>query len=318
MRLDRALLSAALLLTAACVRPPAPPLRVGVGLWPGTEPLFQARDLGLASGDELRIVEFADGPAMVRSFENGIIDVGAFTLDETLRLAEAGLDPRIVLVADVSIGADALVARPEIADLGALRGRRVGIVPESVAVYTAARSLDRAEMLLADVVPVPLPPEGMEAAWAEGRIDAAAIYDPYRERLVAGGARILFDSSEAPGEFADVLVARAGTLERNADALEALCRSWFRGVEALQSGRADVVARSARRQRLEDAAFRRALEGVRFPDVAENRRLLSPDDATLAEAMGRLAEVLGRNGLSQGGVDPRTLLSDRFVARVAP
>lgn len=318
MRPERALLAAALLVTTGCVRAPAPPLRVGVGLWPGTEPLFQARDLGFASGDEVRIVEFADGPAMVRSFENGIIDVGAFTLDETQRLAEAGLDPRIVLVADVSIGADALVARPEIVSLRDLRGRRVGIVPESVAVYTAARSLDRAGLLLSDVVPVPVAPEEMEAAWTEGRVDAAAIYDPYRARLVAGGARILFDSSEAPGEFADVLVARAGTLERNADALRALCRSWFRGVEALQSGRADVLARSARRQGLEDAAFRRALEGIRFPDLAENRRLLSPDDATLAEAMGRLAEVLGRNGLSRGGVDPPTLLSDRFVAGVSP
>lgn len=116
MRLKRRLQILCLLLipflVTACLSPPPSPVKLGTNLWPGYEPLYLAREQGYLSGDSVALVELLSASEVMRAYRNGAIDAAALTLDEVISLREAGLRPVIVQVADISNGADVILARP--------------------------------------------------------------------------------------------------------------------------------------------------------------------------------------------------------------
>src|SRR5262245_46889756 len=105
-----ALLAMALAL-GGCMREPEPPLRIGTNVWIGSEPLYLARDLGVLPRESAQLVEYPSASEVSRAFRNQAIDGMIISLDELFVLAQGGLQPKVVLIADVSHGADVVVGR---------------------------------------------------------------------------------------------------------------------------------------------------------------------------------------------------------------
>ncbi|MDQ6966158.1 MAG: hypothetical protein Q9M23_04455, partial [Mariprofundaceae bacterium] len=77
----------ALLLTqllAACTPAPKPDLRIGTNIWPGYEPLYLARSLGLFKDTGISLIEYPSSTETMRALRHGSIEAGALTLDEAL------------------------------------------------------------------------------------------------------------------------------------------------------------------------------------------------------------------------------------------
>ena len=111
----------------ACQPAPVPPLKVGMNPWVGYDPLVLARDKGLLDTRQVKVVELASSSETLRHFRNGLLDGAALTLDETLRLADEGVDVRIVAMLSASAGADVVVARPGIRTPEQLRGHKLAV-----------------------------------------------------------------------------------------------------------------------------------------------------------------------------------------------
>ena len=94
-----------------CVRDPEPPLRIGTNVWIGSEPLYLARELGYLDATAVRLVEYPSASEVLRAYRNQAIDGMSITLDELFVLAADGLQPKVILVQDVSHGADGVVGR---------------------------------------------------------------------------------------------------------------------------------------------------------------------------------------------------------------
>ena len=120
-------LALAVLLTTACGPRYEPPLRVGLGQWMGYETLFLARDLGYYPQLPLRLVELASSTQAMDGLKVGKLDVAGLTMDEALTLAHEGVPIAIIWVMDISAGADAVVARPDIRQLAEIKGKRVDV-----------------------------------------------------------------------------------------------------------------------------------------------------------------------------------------------
>lgn len=132
LMLKRQCLRLTLLLMAAlalggCTKPPEPVLRVATNIWPGYETLYLARSLGYFDGMPIRLVEMPSNTQVSENLRNGTIEAGGLTLDEALALMQDGVDLRVILIMDMSHGADVVMARHGINNLKALRGRRVGV-----------------------------------------------------------------------------------------------------------------------------------------------------------------------------------------------
>lgn len=302
------------LLVVACTEPSPPPLRIGTNAWIGYAPLFLARDRGYFGDAPIHLVEHSTNYQSVRALRNGAIEAAALTLDEALLVAESLPDVRIVLVLDVSLGADALLARDGIEELADLRGRRIGVESTGVGAYLLARALETAGLRRTDLEVVLLPVDEHWRAFVDGEVDAVVTFDPVRRKLLEHGARPLFHSGRIPGEIVDVLVVRESYLRRHPDVLGGLLQGWFRAVSDLAADPVGAAGALAPRTGLDTEKVLETLQALEFEGAAENRRLLAGDTPALAPVVERLTAVmrerrlLGPTPLPPDLIEPQPLL----------
>jgi NitT/TauT family transport system substrate-binding protein len=306
-------LAAALL--GGCRRVPEP-LRVGLPPWPANDLYVLAEQLGYYREAPLRMVDYASASQQLRAFRNAVLDVSPCTLDEALILAVDLPDVRVIQVLDFSDGADVILAHSEFASLDALRGRRIGYEATTLGAYVLGRGLELAGLTPADVTPVYVQVDEHERAFLERRVDAIVTYEPTRSRLLAAGARVVFDSTRIPGEIVDVLVARADTVDRHPDILEVLVRGWLLAAEALRTRPLEAAEALAPRMNLAPSMVPAAFAGIHLTDLGENRRLLAGAPPPLAKVAQRIVDSMRANKFLERAPDLTRLFDARIVARV--
>ncbi len=309
-------LTVAMLCLQACTEPP-PVLRVGGNVWPGYEPLYLARDLGFLRGAPIHPVEFTSATQVLRAYRNEAIDAACLTLDEALRLAGQSTDFRIVLVADSSNGADAIIGAPDIQTLQDLRGRRVAVESNALGAFFLTRALQVAGMRPDAVRVVPMQVQDQEQAFLAGTVDAVVTFEPVRGKLLTRGAHLLFDSSRIPGEIIDVVLVRADYLRRYPQVVADLVRGWQQAQDHLSQSADDALARMARREGSTVAGMRKALHGMNLPSRAENRKLLSGPQPALQPALQRLAAFMVQAKLLRHPVPVNGLIDAQALTMAA-
>lgn len=320
----RRILPATLLLVLSlalvrCGNMPPPPLSIGTNVWPGYEPMYLARSMGWLSPRDGRMVEFEDSPEVMRALRFGAIDVAALTLDEALRLRAEGVPLRIVLTMDQSNGADVLLARPGIKTLADLKGKRIGVEVGAVGSYMLRRVLDKAGLSEQSVHIVPMDVNEDEAAYRNGKVDAVVTFEPTRTRLIAAGARVLFDSSQIPGEIVDVLVARPETLSRRHRAQWVkIMGAWFHALTYLHDHPQDAAKHMALRLKLTPQEVLAACSRLKFPDMHENLRLMQGTQAPLVTAAKRMVALMFDQGLIAKQPNLADLVDTRVLSSMRP
>lgn len=292
---------------------PEPLLRIASHDWLGYQPLFLARELGYLEEDRVRLVELPSASYSLHALSAGNVDGAALTLDEVLSARAGGLDLKVVMVFDVSNGADVLLAHAEIASLPDLAGKRIGVESTAVGALMLGEVLRAAGLTPASIRQVPLTADRHVAAFTGGQVDAVVTFEPMASRLMQAGARRLFDSKAIPGRILDVLAVRAEALEASPRAMAGLMKAYFRALDHLGQQPEDAARRMVTRLELSPEAFLASLEGLQLTDLDANRRWLegrpSPlnrSAATLEQVM-RAARLLGRPVRLDGLSDPRFL-----------
>ncbi|HJW73992.1 MAG TPA: ABC transporter substrate-binding protein [Geothrix sp.] len=296
----------ALAMGNGCGKPPPEPLQLATNVWPGYEPLYLARHLGALDPRSFRLVEMASSSDCMRALKAGRVAAAALTLDEVFTLLQEGVDLQIVLIMDVSNGADALLGRPDMKTLAALKGHRVGVEQTAVGAYLLSRALDQAGLRPEDIVVVPMTEGAHEARFLDGSVDAVVTFEPSRTRLMNSGAKVLFDSSRIPNEIVDVLVFRGEVARARPEAMAMVRNGWFKAQAHLHQRPQEACRQMALREGLDSEAFRKALEGLSFPDEDADRRMRAGE---LLPPARRLADLMHRQRLLAHPVDPARLLS---------
>ncbi|MBI3344563.1 MAG: ABC transporter substrate-binding protein [Gammaproteobacteria bacterium] len=297
-----------------CTPEPEPPLRIGTNVWPGYEPLYLARDLGYFDATPVRLVEYTSATEVSRAFRNGAIEAAALTLDEALSLLQYGAAARVVLVMDISHGADVVLARPEIKELRAIKGRRVGAESSALGGYVLARALQFAGLSHNEITVVSMPVSGQEQAFKDRRVDALVTMEPVRTRLLAQGARQLFDSSQIPGEIVDVLVVRQDYIDKHPQQVRRLIANWFSSLEYMKEHPNNSSQRMTKRLAVNTAEVGLLFNGLRIPGIEENRKLLGRTPPDLLAPAQKLMQTL----LEQNLLDKPVALPPLFTARYLP
>ncbi len=296
-RLRRALASVALLALVAawlggCMQAPEAPLRIGTNVWIGTEPLYLARELGYLDPKDVPLVEYPSATEVLRAFRNQAIDGMLISLDELFALAIDGLKPRVVLVADISNGADVVVGRHGMRTMHDLKGKRVAVESGALGAYVLSRALALSGMQAPDVHIVHLESNEQPNAFKNGRVDGAVTFDPYRSQLLAAGAVTLFDSTRMPGEIVDLIAVRANVLEDQPKAVQKLLKGWFGALDYLRKYPLDAAQRMGVRQQTTGEQFLQSLRGLHIPTRDENLKMLGGSSPELVMSGSRLMDLM--------------------------
>jgi NitT/TauT family transport system substrate-binding protein len=293
-----------------------PPLRVGANVWPGYETLYLARSLGYYDNTPIRLVDYPSGTEEVRAYRNGEIEAAGISIDQALVLAATNPDVRIVVVMDFSNGGDVILGKPEIKNLQGLKNKPVGVESTALGAFIITRALEQKGMSPQDIKIVSLGVSEHERAFKSGKVDAVVTFGSARTKLLAAGAKLLFDSSEIPGEIVDVLIVRDTVIEKQPKALQALVDGRFRALDYLNKNPQDAAIKIAPRTGITPEQFLESLKGLRSPDLQENQKLLGKTDPSLLNGVKRLSQVMLDNKLLPKALDPTPLLDDRLVKNV--
>ena len=185
---------------------------------------------------------------------------------------------RVVLLEDISLTADALVARPltrggphSVRDLA---GRRVAFEPGSTSHLLLAQVLRQQGLSLADVVPLHRTAEEAAQALRLGECDAAVTYEPHLAELRQHmpGLRRLATAGATPGLVSDVLVLRTDFMAAEPDSAAAWLRTWSLGVAVYRRAPLRARSRIARQMQVPLTDLQAGFKGIRFFDLKDNRK----------------------------------------------
>lgn len=319
--MTRACLAAALALLLAlgsCTREPEPALRIGTNVWIGSEPLYLARELGHLDPKAVQLVEYPSASEVLRAFRNQAIDAMAISLDELFGLAADGLQPRVILVIDVSHGADVVVGRAGMRNMRDLKGKRVAVESGALGAFVLSRALALNGMRSGDVEVVHLESNEQPGAFEKGQVDGAVTFDPYRAQMLRAGAATLFDSTQIPGEIVDLVAVRAAVLDKQPNAVQTLLAGWFQAIDYLKREPADAARRMGIRQQTSGEQFQAALRGLHIPSRAENLAMIGGAEPALVASGRRLMALMLEAKLLRTGLAIEQVLAPAPLAGLPP
>jgi NitT/TauT family transport system substrate-binding protein len=307
---------ALLLALIGCMRVPETALRIGTNVWIGCEPLYLARDLGHLNPATVQLVEYPSASEVMRAFRNQAIDGMVITLDELFVLGVDGLQPRIILVVDVSHGADVVVGRSGMRTMNDLKGKRVAVESGALGAFMLSRALALNGMHAGDVSVVHLESNEQPGAFEKGQVDGAVTFDPYRAQFLRAGATILFDSTRIPGEIVDLLAVRSTVLNQQPKAIQVLLAGWFSALDYMKREPKDAAQRMGIRQQTTGDQFLEALQGLHIPSREENLSMLSGSAPQLVATGRRLMALMLETKLLRAELEIKELLAPGPLERL--
>jgi NitT/TauT family transport system substrate-binding protein len=302
---------------SGCMREPETALRIGTNVWIGSEPLYLARELGRLDPAAVQLVEYPSASEVLRAFRNQAIDGMVISLDELFGLAVDGFQPRIILVVDVSHGADVVVGRRGMRSMSDLKGKSVAVESSALGAFVLSRALAVNGMQATDVNVVHLESNEQTSAFEKGQVDGAVTFDPYRAQFLQAGARTLFDSAQIPGEIVDLLAVRASAIDKEPKAIQALLAGWFDAIDYMDRNPKDAARQMGIRQQTTGEQFLAAQKGLHVPSRDENLRMLSGATPELAVTGRRLLSLMVEAKLLRTQLDIEGLLAPGPLADLA-
>ena len=236
----------------------------------------------------------------MQALRDGRAQADALALYEVLRARASGLQLAIVLIFDISLGADMLLVRPGVASLAQLKGLRLAYEAGSVGEIMLAGALRLGGLSRQDLQLSQVAVDQQVATWQANQFDAVISYEPVASQLLGLGMQRLFDSREIPNTIFDVLAVRQDALDwRHGQAPRHLLAAHFRALDELERNPQDAAYRMAPHLTLPPSQVLTAFEGLSLPTLANNYRWLD-GTALLRLRAQQVSQTLQRAGLLAG------------------
>lgn len=283
-------------------------VKVGVSDWPGWVAWYVAEQKGFFKkhGADVKLVWFANYTDSIGALSAGQLDANSQTWSDTMAPLAKGLPLKAILVNDNSAGNDALMVGPRIKSFQDLKGKKIALEEFSVSHFVLTLALSRHGMTLKDVQVVNLSAGDAAAAFMAGRVDAAAVWNPWINTIQKSGkGRALFTSADLPGMIPDLLVAQEKSIKAKRKDFIGMIRAWH-DVEAFLRTNPDEAAKiMAKVVGMDAREYKVFLPGTKFFDQKANLQAFGPasDPTSLLGVAPTIAKFLLDNKLMEGKVD---------------
>jgi len=271
------------------------PLRIGTHIWPGYEPLYIARENGYFDESQIKIIEFTSATDVMRAFRDNQIHAGALTLDETMILIDQGIDLTIIMVADVSDGADMLISLEGIRSAQELIGKKIGVESTALGKYVLTRFLKINEIELSDVQVIYMEISNHLSAYKNQDVDAIFTFEPEASKMLKLGGNKLFNSRQIPDEIIDIISVKSEYLQKGKGNVQKLVEAWYRAIGFIEEKPHAAAEIMQYRLGISPSEVLESLKGLKFPDMNENKEILNFSSGTLIKSSDILNEIMVRN-----------------------
>lgn len=258
----------------------AAPLKVAFSDWPGWTALEIAAQKGWfkEAGVDVELLWFEYGPSM-EAFTAGKCDAVTVTNGDALVTGAGGARNIAILMTDYSNGNDMIVARPGIASLKDLKGKKVGIEIGFVEHLLLLNGLKKVGIAESEVELVPTPTNQTPQVLASGQVDAIGAWQPNSGSALKAvpGSKSIYTSADEPGLIYDAVVVTPQSLAEHRAEWVKFIKVWDKIVAYLADPktRDDGIKIMAARAGVDPKDYAAFMPGTHFLTLAEGGKVLS-------------------------------------------
>ncbi|NRA42659.1 MAG: ABC transporter substrate-binding protein [Pseudomonadales bacterium] len=252
----------------------AEPLKIGYSDWPGWVAWEVAIEKGWfkEAGVDVEF-EWFDYVASMDAFAAGKLDAVPMTNGDTLVTGATGGKGIMVIINDFSNGNDMIVAKPGIASVADLKGKKVGVEIGFVGHLMLLEALEKAGLTEADVELVNVPTNETPQVLASGDVAAIVAWQPNSGQALkqVPGSTAIYSSADAPGLIYDVLAVSPSSLAaRRADWMKVV-KVWYKTVDYISDPKtsADAISIMAARVGLSAEEYAPIISGTKILSLSE-------------------------------------------------
>lgn len=271
-------------------------ITVGVVPWIGYSPLYVAEAKGLFDGITVESKTFSSNGDNLASFASGNLTAQAATNPEVVAQAARGVDYRIVMMADSSLGGDGILARNDVADIADFKGRKVGVEIGSTSYYFLLQVLRENGLTIDDIEAVNITADAAAAAYQAGTVDIAVTYQPF---LSTGNdeqpdGRVIIDTSEMPTAILDVYLFQAAFVDSNPEQVQAFVNGILKARAFIESDSEEAYEIIGEKLEVDPGEVAAQLGDVDLTSLEDNQKVLTGegDSQGLAENLVTLSDFL--------------------------
>jgi NitT/TauT family transport system substrate-binding protein len=283
--------------------------------WLGYGPWYIAQENGYFEdeGVDVTITNFETDSDMNAAFASGRIDMANVASHTALKMIEAGMEVKIVLLEDASLTADAILGDSTITSVADLEGQKVAFEEGSVSNLLLGYALEEAGLSLDDIQPVPMSPADAGGALIGGQVPVAVTYEPYisEARSASDSFEPIYTAAENEGLISDVLVVSTDALENKTEAVQKVVDAWGPSIDFYESNTDE--ARQIIAENIGSAAedLETAFDGVTFFGLDENAEELGGN--YLENTLASVQDIASQIGIVEGGTDLSSVIDTSFV-----
>lgn len=291
-------------------------IKMGIEPWIGYGPWYIAQKEGYFKklGLNVQIVNFSTDAQRESAFASGNTDVTNMPTQTALRFEQQNIPGRIVLLEDESLTADAVIAKPPITSIRALKGKQVAYEQGTTSDILIHYALAANHMSPSDIKIVPLNASDAGSAAAAGKVQAAVTYEPYISTVLNQhkGFKRIYVAGVDPGLVSDVLVASTNMLDNKPGQVLALEKAWGMAMNFYNTHRQQAEAIIAKADGAPLASLASSFSGVRLYTIPQNVSALPGSFAhkTAIDVM----KAAKAGGLLTQDVDPSKYIQAQYVA----
>jgi len=191
---------------------------------------------------------FDSGGSVNEAIVAGDIDLGLAGSSPVSRGISNGIEYRVVWIHDVIGDAEALVVKDDIASIEDLEGRTIATPFASTSHFSLLAALNNAGVDPSTVDIIDSEPDDIYAAWSQGDIDGAYVWNPNLAKIVDDGGKVLItsaDLAEKGQTTYDLGVASNAFAEKYPAALEAWAKAQDQAISLIEEdpdAAAEIIA----------------------------------------------------------------------------
>jgi NitT/TauT family transport system substrate-binding protein len=218
---------------------------------------------------------------------------------------------KVVYLTDTSAGADAILAKKDIAGVQNIKGKRVAATLGQCNQLLLDNALERAGLSERDIQLVNMNPDDAGAAFAAGQIDVAVTWEPWITKV--SGERtghVIFSSKEAPNLILDVLAVSSQTTSKKPAETRAFLRALNRGYDFVQTHVDEAAAIAAKVLEQKPEEVKAMLPKVNLYSPAKNLEVMA---GPAADASKQVAKFFKDHGVNDTLVDTSNLYDASYL-----
>lgn len=268
-------------------------LRIGLDDWCGYQVVLYGMEKGIFAkhGLKIELFRFNNVQHAGRAITRGAIDATFTTLWDVMQNDAPKKSLAVVMVVDVSNGADGIISQSNIKSMTGLINKKVGAKLGGVAhlVLLEALKLHKIHPKQVDISDLNYPRS--RDKMYDKTIDGAVIYEPYSSELVKKIKGNMVYTTEYKNTLVmDILVASSPFVDNHQKEFKEFILGWFEVMEAIKTKPEEVFGVVATQLGQTPESFASDYAGVKKGDIYLNQQMLMAE-GKLGEAIEKLREL---------------------------